>query len=193
MIRVIEIIMIGKKKVKVITAVCIGIAVMVYLVCVADNKLPGWVIWEERQINDTTEKYEIALSSRAVSVSRNSDKKIIWKSQKGVKVQDILSCDIDGDGNDELILLCWKRGRFGKYRPFWIEQDEKKWSQHIFVYRYAEDQLVPMWMSSYIGQDVVKIDARPDSKQKYYMVLTDRNGENSNWAWNYWGFELFEK
>ena len=193
MMRAIEIIMIGKKKVKVIAAVCIGIAVMVCLVCVARNKLPGWVIWEERRINDTTENYKITLSSRAVSVSRNSDKKIIWKSQKGVKVQDILSCDIDGDGNDELILLCWKRGRFGKYKPFWIKEDEKEWSQHIFVYRYTENQITPMWMSSYIGQDVVKIDAKPDSKQKYYLILTDRNGENSNWAWNYWGFELFKK
>lgn len=185
--------MTGKNKIKFITAVCIGIAVMVCLVCVAGNKLPGWITWEERQINDTTKKYEIALSSRAVSVSRSSDKKIIWKSQKGVKVQDILSCDIDGDGNDELILLCWKRGRFGKYRPFWVEQDEKEWSQHIFVYRYAEDQLAPMWMSSYIGQDVIKINAKPDSKQKYYLILTDRNGKNSNWVWNYWGFELFAK
>ena len=50
-----------------------------------------------------------------------------------------------------------------------------------------------MWMSSYIGQDVVKINAKPDFRQKYYLILTDRNGENSNWAWNYWGFELFEK
>lgn len=181
----------GKKKV--ITAVCIGIAVMTGLICISYNKIPGWVTWEKRQIKDATGEYEVTLSSKAVSVSRSSDQKIIWKSQKGVKVQDVLSCDIDGDGNDELILLCWKRGRFGKYRPFWIEQDEKEWSQHIFVYKYTENQITPMWMSSYIGQDVVKINAKPDFRQKYYLILTDRNGENSNWAWNYWGFELFEK
>ena len=181
----------GKKKV--ITAVCLGIAVMTGLICISYNKIPGWVTWEKRQIKDVTGEYEVTLSSRAVSVSRSPDQKIIWKSQKGVKVQDVLSCDIDGDGNDELILLCWKRGRFGKYKPFWIEEDEKEWSQHIFVYRYIEDQLAPMWMSSYIGQDVVKINAKPDSKQKYYLILTDRNGKNSNWVWNYWGFELFEK
>ena len=70
------------------------------------------------------------------------------------------------------------------------EQDEKEWSQHIFVYKYTENQITPMWMSSYIGQDVVKINAKPDFRQKYYLILTDRNGENSNWAWNYWGFEL---
>ena len=167
----------GKKKV--ITAVCIGIAVMTGLICISCNKIPGWVTWEKRQIKDATGEYEVTLSSRAVSVSRSSDH--------------VLSCDIDGDGNDELILLCWKSGRFGKYRPFWIEQDEKEWSQHIFVYKYTENQITPMWMSSYIGQDVVKINAKPDFRQKYYLILTDRNGENSNWAWNYWGFELFEK
>ena len=77
----------GKKKV--ITAVCIGIAVMTGLICISCNKIPGWVTWEKRQIKDATGEYEVTLSSRAVSVSRSSDQKIIWKSQKGVKVQDV--------------------------------------------------------------------------------------------------------
>lgn len=97
----------------------------------------------KRQIKDATGEYEVTLSSRAVSVSRSSDQKIIWKSQKGVKVQDVLSCDIDGDGNDELILLCWKSGRFGKYRPFWIEQDEKEWSQHILYTNIQKIRSLP--------------------------------------------------
>ena len=64
----------GKKKV--ITAVCIGIAVMTGLICISCNKIPGWVTWEKRQIKDATGEYEVTLSSRAVSVSRSSDQKI---------------------------------------------------------------------------------------------------------------------
>ena len=61
---------------------------MTGLICISCNKIPGWVTWEKRQIKDATGEYEVTLSSRAVSVSRSSDQKIIWKSQKGVKVQD---------------------------------------------------------------------------------------------------------
>ena len=137
---------------------------MTGLICISCNKIPGWVTWEKRQIKDATGEYEVTLSSRAVSVSRSSDQKIIWKSQKGVKVQDVLSCDIDGDSNDELILLCWKEWEIWQNTDHsWIEQDEKEWSQHIFVYKYTENQITPMWMSSYIGQDVVKINAKPVS------------------------------
>ena len=38
----------------------------------------------------------------------------------GQRVQDSLYADIDRDGQDEKIVLLWKKGRFGKHRPFWI-------------------------------------------------------------------------
>ena len=92
--------------------------------------LPGWIAWKDRKIQQG--EYEILLDSRTVKVLY--DGTVIWTSPKGVKVQDVLSCDADNDGREELILLCWKIGRYGKYRPFWVEKDEKKWSQHIFVW-----------------------------------------------------------
>ena len=87
-----------------------------------------------------------------------------------------------------LILLCWKKGIYGKYKPFWIKKDEKKWFQHIFVYEYAENEILPKWMSSYIGQDVEKISSGGKKKYGEYLLLTDPMGEISYWKWDDWGF-----
>ena len=76
---------------------------------------------------------------------------ILWESPKEVKIQQALWADVDNDGKEELVLLCWKKGRYGKSRPFWVERDEKKWSQHLFVYEYDQGVIRSKWMSSYLG------------------------------------------
>lgn len=138
----------------------------------------------------------------------------IWTSPKGVKVQKILSADIDGDHEDELLLLCWKIGRYGRSKPFWISEDEKKWSQHIFVYEFDDGEVRPKWMSSYMGQDVAQMEVwerdqpehtgqdavemtmRVQGQQAGRMVkilrerllLTAPDGKVSSWIWDSWGF-----
>lgn len=146
---------IGKKIIEIAV-----VGVMLGLLCFFGNKgnsLPRWVDWKSGTFPDASGQYEIILRHRTVKVIY--DNSVIWKSSKDIKVQDVMSCDIDGDGADELILLCWKIGRFGTSRPFWVEEDEEAWSQHIFVYSYDEDKTKPKWMSSYIGVDVAEMSA----------------------------------
>lgn len=119
--------------------------------------LPGWIIWQERNTFDASGAYEMTLDRRTVEI-RYQDS-LIWTSPKKVKIQDALCCDIDNDGADELVLLCWKIGRYGKYRPFWVKEDEETWSQHLFVYEFTGDTIRAKWMSSYMGIDVTDIDA----------------------------------
>lgn len=147
--------------------------------------LPGWILWRNDFIKDVPGDYEVSLEEKTVHVLYQGEE--IWQSPKGVKVQQIVSGDIDLDGRDELVLLCWKRGRFGTYKPFWIEKDEKSWSQHIFVYDYAEDEILPQWMSSYIGQDVSEMSSGGKG-QAQWLILKDPDGENSYWRWDSWGF-----
>ena len=66
--------------------------------------LPHWIFWEGRSIQDTTVGYRIELQRRRVSVF--ADEKEIWRSPGEIQVQDVMSCDIDYDGQDELVLLC---------------------------------------------------------------------------------------
>lgn len=155
--------------------------------------LPRWVEWKSGTFYSHSEEYEITLDRKTVFIRQENE--VIWTSPEGVKVQEVLSCDIDNDSEEELILLCWKKGRYGRHRPFWVEEDEKGWSQHIFVYEYDQGKVRPKWMSSYIGQDVVNMAAgsRGDmtpgqSEQINHLWLTDPEGKISSWIWASWGF-----
>ena len=64
---------------------------------------------------------------------------VFWTSPSEIKVQDGFLTDLDRDGNTEMILLVWKRGRFGKHRPFWITSDERCYSQHVFIYDVGDE------------------------------------------------------
>lgn len=147
--------------------------------------LPRWIEWRNTSLTDASGKYEITLRRKKVAVTY--DTSVIWTTPEDVMVQDAMSCDIDGDGADELLLLCWKVGRFGTSRPFWVEEDEETWSQHIFVYTYDGNTVRPKWMSSYIGLDVAEMAASERSLREH-LLLTDTDGTISSWVWDSWGF-----
>lgn len=174
-----------------IAAVIVVIAAILYGLWTRGFFLPRWIRWESSICFDQTTQYEIQLVGKKVEIRCND--MVIWTSQKGVKVQKVLSCDIDNDQMDELILLCWKVGRYGSHKPFWVEEDERKWSQHIFVYEYDNETIRPKWMSSYIGQDVtdMAVGSAPDSLNR--LFLTDQNGEISCFIWDSWGFTKEER
>lgn len=167
-----------------ITLVCFS-----FVLCLLWNSgafLPGWIRWDAGEYWDLSGNYKAESGHRTVSVfyqGRN-----IWNSPKGVKVQKALVCDIDRDQQDELVLLCWKKGRYGKDKPFWVEDDEKGWSQHLFVYEYVGDEVRVKWMSSYIGQDVadIRTDDLVSSVRRLWLLGTD--GEMSSFIWDSWGF-----
>lgn len=186
--------------------ICIG-AASYFIIC-HRTIFPKWTEWENGTFYDQSGQYMIVLRRKSIDVIY--DDEVTWSSPEGVKVQQALSCDIDNDGDDELILLCWKIGRFDSVKPFWIEEDEKEWSQHIFVYEYGYDieskiesgeisagdvistpapgEIRPKWMSSYIGQDVAKISSNGQSAPSCRLLLTAPDGQVSTWVWDSWGF-----
>lgn len=148
--------------------------------------LPRWIEWESGRFCDGSGKYEVILDRKEVTITY--EESVIWTSPDGVKVQSVLSCDIDHDSQEELVLLCWKIGRYGSHRPFWVEKDEKKWSQHIFVYEYLNGEIRPKWMSSYLGLDVVNMAADGIKAPGEHLLLTGPDGIISSWRWDSWGF-----
>lgn len=151
--------------------------------------LPGWIVWEKRGFFVEEEALEVRLDGKRVMIIRDGER--MWSSPKGMRVQDVLSCDIDRDGNRELLLLGWKIGRYGKHRPFWVKRDESQWSQHIFVYSCSDGTIRQKWASSYIGLDVLWMEAK-DSGAAVQLLLTDRDGAQSGWIWDSWGFTRLE-
>ena len=91
------------KKLIITIIVLILSGIILYILWNCGTFLPGWAVWEENNITDTSGSYHISLKNKTAHVSLENRE--IWKSPKGVKVQQILSADIDYDGMDELILL----------------------------------------------------------------------------------------
>lgn len=151
---------------------------------------PRWVTWESICAQDASGEYEITLAQKRLSVAYREN--VIWTSPDDVKVQKALSCDIDHDGQDELILLCWKKGHYGDVKPIWAEEDKQEWVQHIFVYEYEQEDVEAKWMSSYIGRNISDITACETKEGNCCLCLTDTDGEASSWVWDSWGFTKIE-
>lgn len=152
--------------------------------------LPRWIEWQNKEFYGNSSQYnityEIKLKNKSVNITHDGEE--IWSSPPDIKVQNALSFDIDNDNEDELILLCWKIGKYGSSRPLWVQNDETKWSQHIFTYEYGCDGVHPKWMSSYIGQDVVSMSANGRESPFSRLLLTDTEQNISCWVWDSWGF-----
>ena len=153
-------------RISAVFAVLIGVVWILWTAWSGGHFLPRWIEWSNKTFTDASGRYEVVLKRRTIEVY--CDSSVIWTTRDGIdaiKVQDAMFCDIDGDGADELILLCWKTGRFGTSRPFWVKEDEESWSQHIFVYSCQGDKIKPKWMSSYIGADIAEMSVRERAVQ----------------------------
>ena len=144
--------------------------------------LPDYSAPSDRTVTDDTGHITVTQKGRRLSVF--FDGKKIWRLPAGVYAQDFLLEDIDHDGEDELLILCWKRGRFGKHKPTWVREDEKDLSQHIFIYEIKDDNVVPKWMASDIG-----MDARSWKYADGAVYIEDTDGNVTGWKWKSWGLE----
>lgn len=149
-----------RKNVLIISAAAILIVAVVLVMWIKGAFLPRWIEWKD--VEDTS------------------------LLKKGVKAQDTLFMDINHDGKDELLVLCWRIGRYGDRRPFWVEHDEFKWSQHIYIYETTDTgEYKPIWMASDIHTDV----ARWESLDNCLLVTYSPDNQKSTWIWNSWGLE----
>ena len=165
-------------------ALCMG---AVLCASASRPRIPPWVSWQTRQISCGDEGPELLeLSSRrARAWSRGQ---AVWSSGEDILVQDLLWCDIDHDGAGELLLLCWKQGRYGACRPFWVEEDETDWSQHIYIYDWRSSAMYPIWMASELGR-LVKTWRFDDEDR---LVLTELTGRQTTWDWREWGLSCID-
>lgn len=125
----------------------------------------------------------IKLAKRRAAVSRNGV--LLWQSDDGWNVEDVLAADINRDGAGELLILLWKRGSYGEYLPFWEQENDKEYSQHIFIYQSVEDRIEALWMSSRLRPQVVSWEITEDN---LLHIVTDQE-EDTVWVWDQWGLE----
>jgi poly-gamma-glutamate capsule biosynthesis protein CapA/YwtB (metallophosphatase superfamily) len=151
---------------------------------------PGWVTWQEKEICDEDLKL-VVKGQKAALFPAGEKTSPAWESDRSLKVQDGFLADVDRDGDTEMVLLLWKRGRFGQHRPFWISSDEKTFSQHIFIYDVNESGTVKnKWFASDIGRDVLRMKLM---KEDPAIFLTETgNGECFLWAWESFGLKVLD-
>lgn len=182
----------GNTKIKRIIFVISGIILIAGIVVIMWLRgvfLPRWVTWKTVTSN-YADKAELVLKHKTFSL-KTPDGEIVWKSEAGWLVSDFIVGDIDHDDEDEIILLVWRRGSFGKFKPIWVEKDEKTWSQHIFIYDYLDnrvDRMKPVWMSSKMG--IEASDIKLDEEEALHIITPE--GRDTVWYWQSWGLTLVE-
>ena len=148
----------------------------------SDLFLPEYAASFDKTLTDPEEDVTVIQKGRGVTVYRGDRK--IWTLERTVRSQDILLADIDHDSQKELIILCWKRGRFGKHKPTWVKEDEKDYSQHIFIYEIMGDKVRPKWMASDIGMKAASWELTDG-----VLSIEDTDGNLTKWVWLTWGLE----
>ena len=166
--------------------------------------MPKDIVFNDKTITETDESgREINYVLKDKQVKIFIDNELIWQSGRRNFVQDMFVDDIDSDvdtrGNarksmkskKELVILLWKEGRYGSHRPFWVYEDEKDYSQHIFTYNIEGNKVLAKWGTSYMGEEATSMDFCDG-----ILYLTHRNSEGKNgksaWKWNSFGFEKLE-
>lgn len=162
-----------------------GVAVVlcILIFIVKDNYIPRWVTWNEKATDDG----RLVLKDKGLTLY-DEEGNDIFSTEKTVKVQDFLLTDIDGNENEDIIALVWKRGKYGKYRPFWIDKDERNYSQHIFIYEIKDDESVrPKWFASETGHFIRRMKIEDESER--IILVEDVDKTNSLWRWDGFGLK----
>jgi len=141
------------------------------------------------------------LEGGRLSISREN--RVLWQSPASWGVYECIWGDVNNDGREELVLLLWKTGSYGKDKPFWHQGFDDRLSNHLFVYQLINDQLKPLWCSSALPRpitDLQVIDIDQDGKNalvisegKYGRLLDEKAPlvtppSRLIMRWQGWGF-----
>lgn len=157
--------------------------------------LPSWISWESRSFLYENAKVELQNKKVKLQIVEDTEKEksttswdTIWSTPWDWSVQELLCGDVDADGKEELILLVWKHGSYGDSRPFWVNRNDIRLEQHLFIYRWEEtreNKLRAVWMSSPLYEQISSV-ALDDGNR---LVLTDRSGKYTRWQWQGFGLK----
>lgn len=155
----------------------------------AENEIYENVVWNETEYNTTQNGKKIKYILHDKKVQVKLDGETVFETQDDYYVSDLLVYDVDADGVEDMCLLLWKKGVYGKYRPIWETEteDEDKYSQHLFAYEWRNEEIKPKWMSSRLGMIVDKVFCEDNR-----LHFIDTEGKETVWVWISWGFELYE-
>ncbi|MDD3199682.1 MAG: hypothetical protein PHN73_05165 [Eubacteriales bacterium] len=148
---------------------------------------------------------EYCLSEKTLTVRK--DDQDLWKTPAEWQLGTFSLGDVNNDGKAELIFSLWKKGSFGKIRPFWHTGKDDSYKNHLFVYKLEKDMFKPVWCSSDLDRPILSIDIldiNGDGQNELvvdegqyrkaagpqYSIDPDGLVQTYVWKWNEWGFSL---
>ena len=152
---------------------------------------PDWVTWQEKteaaDLDGDGTAETLTLEGRSFTARRGEA--LLFETPEEWQTADLLHADIDRDGTEEALLLVWKQGSYGDYRPFWVEENDSDLSEHIFIYKCDPDRLRPIWMSSAL--DLPVRDWTADAEGRLHLTAPD--GSEQAAAWEGWGLKYLDE
>ena len=157
----------------------------------ASDVPPDWVTWQEKtetaDLDGDGTAETLTLEGRSFTARRGEA--LLFETPEEWQTADLLHADIDRDGTEEVLLLVWKQGSYGDYRPFWVEENDSDISEHIFIYKCDPDRLRPIWMSSAL--DLPVRDWTADHAGRLHLTAPD--GSEQAAAWEGWGLKYLDE
>lgn len=154
---------------------------------VEEETFPAWTEWEEG-VAEFADTYAVLKDKKIYLYSDASCEMLRWNGEEDWSVQDMVVKDLDHDGAEELILLVWKHGSYGTSMPFWVEENDDRFLQHIFIYSYdltREVRVRAIWMSSEITFPIISI--APGTADQ--LILNVKDAGPQLWAWKNFGIK----
>ncbi len=182
----------SKRTIRIWLLLSLGIVVAFCVVFIVSSFLltvPEWVEFEEKELT-SSDGFLVSLSDGKISI-KDKNSALTWISGAELKAQDILLSDLDGDGTQELIALVWKKGKYGKDKPFWVRQDDTGISQHLFIYEIQTDGTTEQkWFASDVGTEIRRMKLM--EKNSSILLTETIDGENDLWKWDSFGIKNIE-
>lgn len=188
------------------------LAVLIVIIAVADRNQQQVFAWNQQSgsydfvridlkgieptDNCSSQVYKADFSANQLSVFKNGDK--IWQTDDSWFVTGYCFADSNNDGKEELNLSVWKKGSFGKSKPFWVKENDMSEKYHFFVYELEGDIVSPLWQSSALSGpncEFTFADVNNDSQLELVAVEGEYHEAHecsgryvAVWKWNEWGF-----
>lgn len=180
-------------KLKLLLCAAAGIILCIggwYLLYVNGYLLPGWIIWQEKEIvipgNPGHLTGTLVLKNRRILYQRDGE--TVWQSDPAWKISDMEVCDLDHDGWPEALALSWTQGDYGDYHPIYENPNMFFYTQRFYVFDLEETALKPQFMSSRLRPEAHAWQVSDTGE----VSLTDKAGKTTVWVWKSWGMKIKE-
>lgn len=179
-------------------ALILALLLLTLLIYRQTTAQPSITFTRDTDGNEIWETYR--LTSHRVKVIQ--DQMLLWESPAEWKVTNLVVADADHDGQEEMLMVLWKRGSFGTSRPMWMDEPDNEYSNHLFMYRLAAGKMKPVWCSSAIEYPIhdLQVDDR-DGDGRLELLVTEGPPagalysirklfyqNHTVWQWQEWGF-----